>query len=103
MVNTVKKLFGADDKVGQPEVSGVRERKETPTIIKVGERLYIKDKEIKVVGCLNETDMMVQLSTMCPFLSHKDYQVEVSDYLFSHFDTVFTFHPESGKVTQHSR
>jgi len=69
----------------------------------VGEGIHIRDNEIKVVYCATESDIMVKLSTMCPFLSHKDYQVEVSDYLFAHFCEVFTFHPITGKATHHTR
>jgi len=82
--------------VEDKEVSGVRER---PC---VGCGVFVRDHEIRSVRLYNETDMMVWLATHDPFLSHKDYQIEVSDYLFSHFDEVFTFHPDSGRVTHHT-
>ena len=87
------------------EVSGIRARPVEEVIVQVGNLppIFVEDGEHKVIPCLHESDLMVQLSIHCPFLSHKDYLTETQDYLFSHFDRVFTFHPKDGRSTLHVR
>lgn len=70
----------------QPETSGLRVRP------KVG-HIYIDDHEVKALSCLNESDMMVRLSYLCPFLSRQDNQEKVNAYLLAHFDTMSKRYP----------
>lgn len=101
MLKAMKKLVGVGE-APQVETSGVRPITEDK-VGKSEECIHVSDHETLPLRFVNESDMMLWLARKDPFLSHKDYMLEVQDHIIAHFLTVFTFNPVNGKVTAHIR